>query len=305
MSQDMSRIMPFKRPEDLSDYVVIDLETTGIDPETCKIIQLAAVRFVGHVEIDSYATYVNPECTIPLEVSRLTGITDAMVADAPSIGDLIDSFAEFVSAAPYATGWNVSFDTDFLSAAEGCSRECFSRCFDTMTLYGRVTGKPYSKLSDACETIGFSTRFHDALEDCRACGAVLSWICTGNRMDHALHSKNERNAALHAYLQRSASGVCPISVNDVCLGGELDGKSVVFTGALSFPRATAKALAEAAGATVKGAVSKKTHYLIVGEQDEVIVGCDGMSEKEEKAAELNAKGASIAVISEQQFLELL
>ena len=85
----------------------------------------------------------------------------------------------------------------------------------------------------------------------------------------------------------------------------MDGKSVVFTGALSFPRATAKALAEAAGATVKGAVSKKTHYLIVGEQDDVIVGCDGMSEKEEKAAELNAKGASIAVISEQQFLELL
>lgn len=305
MSQDMSRVMPFKRPEDLSDYVVIDVETTGTDPETCKIIQLAAVRFTGHQEVDSYAAYVNPGCAIPSDVSRLTGITDAMVADAPPISDLIDAFAEFVSAAPYATGWNVSFDTDFLSAAVGHEKECFFRCFDTMTLYGRVTGKPYSKLADACEAIDFSARFHDALEDCRACGAVLSWLCADNRMDHALHSKSEKNAALHAYLQRSASGVCPISVNDVCPDGELNGKSVVFTGALSFPRAAAKALAEAAGATVKGAVSKKTHYLIVGEQDEVIVGCDGMSEKEEKAAELNAKGASIAVISEQQFLKLL
>ena len=44
---------------------------------------------------------------------------------------------------------------------------------------------------------------------------------------------------------------------------------------------------------------------MVGEQDEIIVGCDGMSDKEEKAAALNAKGASIAVISEQEFLKLL
>lgn len=85
----------------------------------------------------------------------------------------------------------------------------------------------------------------------------------------------------------------------------MDGKAVVFTGALSFPRAAAKSLAEAAGATVKSAVSKRTDYLVVGEQDEIIVGCDGMSDKEEKAAALNAKGASIAVISEQEFLKLL
>ena len=55
----------------------------------------------------------------------------------------------------------------------------------------------------------------------------------------------------------------------------------------------------------KSAVSKKTDYLVVGEQDKIIVGCDGMSDKEEKAAALNAKGASIAVISEQEFLKLL
>ena len=91
----------------------------------------------------------------------------------------------------------------------------------------------------------------------------------------------------------------------VCWCGTLDGKSVVFTGALSFARSAAKSLALAAGAAVKTSVSKKTDFLVVGEQDEILVGCDGMSEKEEKAAALNQKGATIQVISEQEFLALL
>ena len=88
-------------------------------------------------------------------------------------------------------------------------------------------------------------------------------------------------------------------------GGVLDGKCVVFTGALSFSRADATALAKAAGATVKTDISKKVQYLIVGEQDEILVGCDGLSSKEEKAAALNQKGAAIATISEQDFLKML
>ena len=88
-------------------------------------------------------------------------------------------------------------------------------------------------------------------------------------------------------------------------GGALDGKCIVFTGALSFPRADATALAKAAGATVKTDVSRKVQYLVVGEQNEVIVGCDGMSDKEEKATALRKKGFAIETISEQNFLELL
>lgn len=109
MSNDTSYVMPFSHPEDLSDYVVIDLETTGVDPQTCKIIQLAAVRYIGHQESDSYKTYVNPGCPIPATVAELTGITGDMVAAAPTIDKVIDTFAEFVSASPYTAGWNVFF----------------------------------------------------------------------------------------------------------------------------------------------------------------------------------------------------
>lgn len=297
--------IPFKSPGDLREYVVFDLETTGLHPKTCQIIQLAAVHFVDHHEVDRFSTYIDPRCPIPADITQLTGISDETVAGAPHIEDVFMDFVRFLRTAPFVTGWNVSFDLDFLSAAIEQDISTYLHPFDTMLLYGRVAGRPHSRLSDACAEIGFSAHFHDALDDCRACGEVLSWLCQENRMDHALYSKGERHAALSSYLAKAGSGECPISEGNVCRGGALDGKSVVFTGALSFARSAAKSLALAAGAAVKTSVSKKTDFLVVGEQDEILVGCDGMSEKEEKAAALNQKGATIQVISEQEFLALL
>lgn len=305
MSNDSTRIMPFSRPEDLNDYIVIDVETTGTDAKFCKIIQLSAVRFINHRETASFNTYINPGCPIPAEVSELTGITSANVVGAPSFEEKLEEFRAFVSASPYIAGWNVSFDVECLLAAGSSLEAVLSQCFDVMLLYGRAVGKPYTKLAQACEDIGYSTDFHNALNDCRACGAVLAWLCQDNRMDHALHSKGERASALKEYLKKSTSGVCPINPATVQRGGALEGKCVVFTGALSFSRADAAALAKAAGATIKTDVSKKVQYLIVGEQDEILVGCDGLSSKEEKAAVLNQKGAAIATISEQDFLKML
>nr|DAQ49490.1 MAG TPA: DNA polymerase III subunit alpha [Caudoviricetes sp.] len=297
--------IPFSGTEELTDYIVLDLETTGLSPSSCQIIQLAAVHFVDHREAACFSTYIDPRCHIPAAVTRLTGISDETVTGAPFIEDVFMDFVRFLWKAPFVTGWNVSFDLGFLSAVIGEDISTYFRPFDTMALYGRSVGRPRCRLSDACDAIGFAASFHDALDDCRACGAVLSWLCQGNRMDHAFHSREERQAALGSYLARASSGECPVSVGDVRRGGALDGKSVVFTGALSFARSAAKALAQAAGAAVKTAVSRKTDFLVVGEQDEVLVGCDGMSEKEEKAAALNQQGASISVISEKQFLEML
>ena len=297
--------MHFSRPEHLNDYFVIDMETTGTDAKLCKIIQLSAVRFINHRETASFNTYINPGCPIPAEVSELTGITSANVVGAPAFEKKLEEFRAFVSASPYIAGWNISFDMDCLLAADKSLESFLPQCFDVMLLYSRVTKRPYTKLAQACAAIGYSADFHDALNDCRACGAILDWLCQENRMDHALHSKGERAAALKEYLKKSTSGVCPVNPATVQRGGALDGKCVVFTGSLSFSRADATALAKAAGATIKTDVSKKVQYLIVGEQDEILVGCDGLSSKEEKAAVLNQKGAAIATISEQDFLKML
>ena len=110
MSNDSTRIMPFSRPEDLNDYTVIDVETTGTDAKLCKIIQLSAVRFINHREAESFNTYINPGCPIPAEVSELTGITSANVVGAPAFEEKLEEFRAFVSVSPYIAGWNVSFE---------------------------------------------------------------------------------------------------------------------------------------------------------------------------------------------------
>lgn len=305
MTLSNSRPFPFKSPADLNDFVVIDLETTGRDPRTCEIIQLSAVRYQDHVESSYFSTYVDPRCHIPQDATRVNGITDSMVEGAPHIEDVLGEFVAYVLGSSYVTGYNVGFDLAFIDAAAGSPISEHFVWFDTMTLVRRIMNLPRYRLIDVCEYIGYDTCFHDSLCDCRACGEALNYLCRENRMDHALHSKSERVSALSSYMQRTSSGTCPVRPDSVQRGGVFEGKSIVFTGALSFSRSAAKDLAQRAGASVKTGVSKKTDFLVVGQQDEILVGCDGMSDKEEKAHALISAGFDIKIIDESTFLSAL
>ena len=299
-----SHPMPFRHPCELNDFVVIDLETTGISPYDCEIIQLSAVRYVDHRECDYYSSLVKPFRNIPREITLLTGISNEAVADAPSIDQILPEYLAFALQSPFVTGYNVKFDLSFLSEALGVDLAEELLWFDTMLLARRaIPGLPRYRLVDVCAYIGYDTDFHDALNDCRACGEVLNFLCEGNRMDHALHSKAERTAALIESRQREAAA-CHAPAMRIVHDGPLAGKNIVFTGELSFSRADATLLAQQAGAAVKTSVSKKTDYVVLGVQDERIVGCDGMSSKEEKARSLIESGCGIEIIDEAAFLRL-
>lgn len=162
---------------DIKNFVVIDVETTGLDPDTCEIIQLAAVRYRRNRAVEYYSTYVDPLCPIPPRITEITGITDEMVADAPAIGDVLSEFVTFMRRAPYVTAYNAKFDMSFLDAAAGCDLSGSFKWFDTMDAVKEVLSLPRYRLVDVCEYIGFDTQFHDALCDCFACGAALNYIC--------------------------------------------------------------------------------------------------------------------------------
>ena len=80
----------------LKDYVVFDLETTGVNPDRDDIIEISAVKVCDHVITEEYSTLVNPGKHIPAGATAVNGITDDMVADAPDIGTAIAGFAEFI-----------------------------------------------------------------------------------------------------------------------------------------------------------------------------------------------------------------
>ncbi len=98
------------------EFIVFDLETTGLSHQTCKITEIGAVRVKDGEILETYNTFVNPECPIPEEVSKLTSITDEMVADARTIREVLPEFMNFIGDR-LLIAHNADFDTGFIRAA--------------------------------------------------------------------------------------------------------------------------------------------------------------------------------------------
>lgn len=95
-------------------YVVVDVETTGGRGDDHRITEIGAVKVRGDKVVDRFQTLLNPQRTIPGNIVRLTGITPAMVEDAPYFVDIADSFEEFMRNAIFVAH-NVDFDYGFIT----------------------------------------------------------------------------------------------------------------------------------------------------------------------------------------------
>ena len=112
-------------------YVVLDVETTGLDPARDKIIEIAAVRLEGGGITGQFQTLVNPGRPIPPAIERLTGISDAMVHQAPPLTEVLPGLLElFHNAVP--AGHNGGFDLAFLNQVLG--QDWHPPLLDTLTL---------------------------------------------------------------------------------------------------------------------------------------------------------------------------
>ena len=96
-------------------YVVVDVETTGLDPQNDSIIEVAAITFRGNDILDEFSSLVNPHRTVPPYITQLTGITQAMVDDAPTMFTLRSRLRPKIGD-HILVGHNVSFDLGFLEA---------------------------------------------------------------------------------------------------------------------------------------------------------------------------------------------
>ena len=95
-------------------YVVLDLETTGLNPDEDTIIEIGAVKFQGQQVLETYHTLVNPYRSLPQFIRNLTGIAQLDVDRAPSFGAVSGQLRAFIGDYP-VVGHNVSFDLNFLS----------------------------------------------------------------------------------------------------------------------------------------------------------------------------------------------
>lgn len=106
-------MIPFDRP-----LVITDTETTGIDPRRNRIIEIAATRIIDGEESVSFEQLIDPGISIPYRITRLTGITTAMVFGQPMAEDVIPSFFGFLGNG-ILVAHNLAFDRGFLDTERG------------------------------------------------------------------------------------------------------------------------------------------------------------------------------------------
>ncbi|MBQ7953344.1 MAG: PHP domain-containing protein, partial [Clostridia bacterium] len=117
-----------------SEFVVFDIETTGLSPVTEAITEIGAVKIRDGQIVDSFNTFVNPMKPIPQKIVELTGITDAMVEDAQPISVVLPQFYEFIGDATLVAH-NAGFDTSFIKNAAKENGMKFDFCYvDTLEL---------------------------------------------------------------------------------------------------------------------------------------------------------------------------
>ncbi len=158
------------------EYVVFDLETTGLSPVDCEIIEIGAVKVKNKEIVDEFLTFVKPRCGhIPERITELTGIEDAMVADAPALDDIFDSFMEWIGDLPLVAH-NADFDVSFVKmAASRRGRELPNHKVDTLYM-SRIMLKQLKrhKLNQVADALGVVLEnHHRAVDDARACAGIL------------------------------------------------------------------------------------------------------------------------------------
>lgn len=158
-------------------FCVLDLETTGGSAATCEITEVGAARYRMGEELGSFQTLVNPRMDIPPFITVLTGITQAMVVEAPPLEAVLPSLLEFVGDA-VVVGHNLRFDLSFLdTAARRLGYPTVSnRTLDTVALARRLVRPEVRNLKLSTLAAHFRSPVaptHRALDDARATAYVL------------------------------------------------------------------------------------------------------------------------------------
>ncbi|MBD7984604.1 3'-5' exonuclease [Sporosarcina sp. Sa2YVA2] len=163
----------------VTDYVVLDFETTGFRAGADRIIQIGALKYFNHEQTELLNTFINPERHIPLTITRLTGISNEMVEMAPTIENKIDELIQFIGDLPIIAH-NASFDMGFLYALdnlEGITIPEYT-VIDTVKLARKtIIETPNHKLGTLADYLQLEHDAHDAIGDCLATAAIYQY-CT-------------------------------------------------------------------------------------------------------------------------------
>lgn len=153
----------------IKDYVVFDLETTGLSPDKDTIIEIGALKVIQGKVTERFSEFINPHQPLTAQISELTGITDGMLAGARDLQPVVSDFVDF-SEGFVVVGHNLSFDYRFTKNAADKFGLSFDReGIDTLKIAKTVhKDLPSRSLGALCEHYGIINSsahraYHDAL----------------------------------------------------------------------------------------------------------------------------------------------
>ncbi len=161
-----------------SHYIVLDIETTGLDPKTDRIIEIGAARVRGGNVCDTFQTLVNPARMLDERIVELTGITDDLLKGAPYIEEALGPFLDFAGG-DILLGHSVQFDFSFVKRAAVNQRRTFEKkAIDTLKLARLCLPKLQSRaLGELCRYYKIEHSAHRALGDALATHELYKKLC--------------------------------------------------------------------------------------------------------------------------------
>ena len=305
--EDIPTEIPSGRP-----YLFIDLETTGVNKQSCEIIEIGALRYLNGQISDRFQTYVRPVGLIPKEASEINGITNDMVKDSPDLRIALKSFLDFLSPEDVISGYNIaSFDIPILKRdlRSELHFELSNIYFDVMNMVSKsFISVPNKKLSTVAEYFGISSEnAHHAVDDCEI--TIHCYEKLLETVDPVFYSCVEINTPKMCRPTEEDPDTSEYRMNVIrqeCPGFSINGKSICLSGSFNYGSKTdVENVIVENGGVVKSTVSKRTDYLIVGS-----IGSDRWKHgqygtKVVQACSLIESGSKIKIVSERVLADYL
>ena len=287
----------------IDDYCVLDTETTGLSAYYDEVIEIGILRVRNNQIVDRYSQLIQPEYEIDSFITALTGITNEMVAEMPSIMEVKDTVLSFLGD-DIILGHNTSFDIRFLN--EGFGIKLNNKYMDTMQFARKVYPEfTHHRLTDLTKYLKLSNNEHRTIADCIATKELYDTI-KKTMADKGLCIEDLwASEKHHGGKGIDIRTIIPTTV-EIDEDGFFYGRHVVFTGKLEkMVRKDAMQLVVNLGGILDNSVTKKTNYLILGDNDYNAILHGEKSSKHKKAEKLKLEGNDIEIIDELTFYDLL
>jgi len=289
----------------VDEYIVIDIETTGLMPQWDEIIEIGALHIKDNKIIREYQQLIKPEYKVDDFITDLTGITNEMLLNKPQFNEITNTFMEFIKDHTLV-GHNVNFDINFLYDNLRHNNIKLENNFIDLLRFSRRINKDLEnhKLSTIAsyyeiETLGN----HRALKDCH-----ITFACLKALQEYMINENLTTDEIFKKVNSNYKFDISSITTNNMEFDEThiLYGRTCVFTGKLDkMPRKDAMQLVVDLGGLIGNNVTKKTNYLILGNNDYCASIKDGKSSKQKKAENLIINGQDLMIIPESVFYDLV